>query len=105
MIPVNIAVAVFLDVPVGIAVITFLPLLTALVTFVFEVVGLHDFGAQYGLRVRFVHYVKLILGGPFYQVLLAGAAVRAVWREQRGRGDWELTRHVGAHLAGEDTTR
>ncbi|WP_268985021.1 glycosyltransferase [Streptomyces sp. CC228A] len=105
VIPVNIAVAVFLDVPVGIAVITFLPLLTALVTFVFEVVGLHDFGAQYGLRVRFVHYVKLILGGPFYQVLLAGAAVRAVWREQRGRGDWELTRHVGAHLAGEDTTR
>jgi hypothetical protein len=24
--------------------------------------------------------------------------VRAVWREQRGRNDWELTTHVGAHL-------
>jgi hypothetical protein len=21
-----------------------------------------------------------------------------VWREKRGRNDWELTRHVGAHL-------
>ncbi|MQS39240.1 glycosyltransferase family 2 protein, partial [Streptomyces katsurahamanus] len=38
------------------------------------------------------------IGGPFYQVLLAGAAVRAVWREQRGRNEWELTSHVGAHL-------
>ncbi|WP_149183904.1 glycosyltransferase [Streptomyces sp. TRM49041] len=105
VIPVNIAVAVFLDVPVGIAVVTFLPLLTAMVTFVFEVVGLHDFGTQYGLRVRFTHYLKLVLGGPFYQVLLAGAAVRAVWREQRGRSDWELTSHVGAHLSREEAPR
>jgi cellulose synthase/poly-beta-1,6-N-acetylglucosamine synthase-like glycosyltransferase len=98
IIPLNVAVALFLDVPVGIAFITFLPAVTAFVTFVFELVGLHDFGRQYGLRVRFVHYLKLVVGGPFYQVLLAGAAVRAVWREQRGRDDWELTSHVGAHL-------
>ncbi|MFD6418312.1 glycosyltransferase [Streptomyces sp. NPDC060194] len=98
IIPVNIAIALFLDVPVGIAFITFLPAVTALVTFVFEVVGLHDFGEQYGLRVRFTHYLKLIVGGPVYQVLLAGAAVRAVWREHRGRNEWELTSHVGAHL-------
>lgn len=98
IIPVNFAVAFFLDVPVGIAIITFLPMITAMVTFVFEIVGLHDFGRQYGLRVRFSHYLKLIVGGPFYQVLLAGAAIRAVWREQRGRNEWELTSHTGAHL-------
>ncbi|MET8809827.1 glycosyltransferase [Streptomyces sp. NPDC004546] len=98
IIPINIAVAILLDVPVGVTVVTFLPALTASITFVFEVVGLHDFGRQYALRVRLVHYVKLIAGGPFYQLLLAGAATRAVWREQRGRNDWELTRHVGAHL-------
>ncbi|MFE2284211.1 glycosyltransferase [Streptomyces sp. NPDC059443] len=100
VIPLNFAIAVFLDVPVGIAIITFLPMITAMVTFVFEIVGLHDFGRQYGLRVRFVHYVKLVIGGPFYQVMLAGAAIRAVWREQRGRNEWELTSHTGAHLAG-----
>lgn len=98
VIPLNVAVALFLDVPVGVAFITFLPAVTALITFVFELVGLHDFGKQYGLKVRFTHYLKLVAGGPFYQVLLAGAAVRAVWREQRGRRDWELTSHVGAHL-------
>ncbi|GGU36594.1 glycosyltransferase [Streptomyces lavendofoliae] len=102
IIPLNVAIALFLDVPIGVAVITFLPLLTAMVTFVFEIVGLHDFGRQYGLRVRLVHYLKLIAGGPFYQVLLAGAAVRAVWREQRGRNEWELTSHVGAHLVREE---
>ncbi|QGV78850.1 glycosyltransferase [Streptomyces ficellus] len=105
IIPLNVAIALFLDVPIGVAVITFLPLLTAMVTFVFEIVGLHDFGRQYGLRVRFAHYLKLIAGGPFYQVLLAGAAVRAVWREQRGRNEWELTSHVGAHLVREEAAR
>ncbi|MGI5480996.1 glycosyltransferase [Streptomyces lavendofoliae] len=105
IIPLNVAIALFLDVPIGVAVITFLPLLTAMVTFVFEIVGLHDFGRQYGLRVRLVHYLKLIAGGPFYQVLLAGAAVRAVWREQRGRNEWELTSHVGAHLVREEAAR
>ncbi|EST28847.1 glycosyltransferase [Streptomyces niveus] len=102
VIPLNAAIALFLDVPVGIAFITFLPAVTALVTFVFELVGLHDFGRQYGLKVRLTHYLKLVVGGPFYQVLLAGAAVRAVWREQRGRRDWELTSHVGAHLTGDN---
>jgi hypothetical protein len=105
VIPINIAIALFLDVPVGVAIVTFLPLITAMVTFVFEIVGLHDFGKQYGLRVRAIHYVKLVLGGPFYQVLLAGAAVRAVWREQRGRNEWELTSHVGAHLTEVSGTR
>ncbi len=104
IIPLNFAVAVLLDVPVGIAIITFLPMITAMVTFVFEIVGLHDFGRQYGLRVRFVHYVKLVVGGPFYQVMLAGAAIRAVWREQRGRNEWELTSHTGAHLTATETS-
>jgi cellulose synthase/poly-beta-1,6-N-acetylglucosamine synthase-like glycosyltransferase len=101
IIPLNAAVALLMDVPVGIAFVTFLPAVTAFVTFVFEVVGLHDFGRQYGLRVRLTHYLKLVVGGPFYQLLLAGAAIRAVWRELRGRGDWELTSHVGAHLPAE----
>ncbi|MCD9141810.1 glycosyltransferase [Streptomyces albireticuli] len=104
VIPLNVLVTLLLHVPVHIAVLTFLPAVTAFVTFVFEIVGLHDFGKQYGFRVRLVHYLKLVAGGPFYQFLLAGAAVRAVWREQRGRNEWELTQHVGAHLTREDVT-
>jgi hypothetical protein len=69
-----------------------------LATFAFEAVGLHDFGRAYGLRIRLRDYVKLIVGGPAYQVVLATAALRAVWREGKGRRDWELTEHIGAHL-------
>ena len=35
---------------------------------------------------------------PFpYQLLLAAAAVRAVWRESRGHGGWEKTTHTNSH--------
>ncbi|WP_425581496.1 glycosyltransferase [Streptomyces stramineus] len=102
IIPVNILVTLLLHVPVYVAVVTFLPAVAAFLTFVFEIVGLHDFGKQYGFRVRLAHYLKLIAGGPFYQLMLAGAAIRAVWREHRGRNEWELTQHVGAHLTRED---
>ncbi|WP_414642011.1 glycosyltransferase [Actinocrinis sp.] len=88
-------------VPVLVAQISFLPVVPMLATFAFEAVGLHDFGNQYQLRIKPSHYAKLILGGPFYQLILAGAAMRAVWRELRGRNDWELTRHTGAHLVSE----
>lgn len=97
-IPIGIFIALFLDVPVGVALITFLPVVPTLATLAFEVVGLHDFGEQYDLKIRPTHYVKLVVGAPFYMLVLSLAALRAVWREWTGRSDWELTRHVGAHL-------
>ncbi|MFL6111200.1 MAG: glycosyltransferase [Catenulispora sp.] len=92
------AAAMAADVPIGVALISFLPVVPMLATFLFEAVGLHDFGRQYQLPVKLRHYAKLLIGGPFYQLILAWAALRAVWREARGRKDWELTKHVGAHL-------
>jgi cellulose synthase/poly-beta-1,6-N-acetylglucosamine synthase-like glycosyltransferase len=94
----GIAIAFLAQVNVVWAMVSFSPVIPMAATSAFEVVGLHDFGKQYELRIRFTHYVKLIIGGPFYQLILAGAALRAVWRELRGRKDWELTKHVGAHL-------
>ncbi|WP_329560768.1 glycosyltransferase [Kitasatospora sp. NBC_01266] len=98
VIPIDLLLALTVKLPVSVALFSFVPAVPALATFAFEAVALHDFGLQYGLRVRPWHYVKLIAGGPLYQVVLAGAALRAVWREHRGDHGWELTRHVGAHL-------
>lgn len=100
-IPVGIAIGLFTATPIVVALLSFFPLLPTLAILSFEVAGLHDFGKQYRLRVGFLHYVKLIVGSPFYQVVLAAAAIRAVWREQRGQNEWELTSHVGAHIAPE----
>jgi glycosyltransferase XagB len=98
-IPVGVAIGLFVKVPIVVALLSFFPLLPTLAILSFEVAGLHDFGRQYRMRVGFLHYVKLVVGSPFYQVVLAAAAIRAVWREQRGRNDWELTSHVGAHIS------
>jgi cellulose synthase/poly-beta-1,6-N-acetylglucosamine synthase-like glycosyltransferase len=97
-IPVGIAIGIFLPVPVAVALISFLPALPTLAVLAFEIAALHDFGKQYQLPVRFTHYLKLIISAPFYQVVLMAAALRAVWRERTGRNNWELTRHIGAHL-------
>lgn len=98
MIPVGIVVGLTTKAPILVAMVSFLPLLPTLAVLAFEVVGLHDFGRQYGFAVRRRDYAKLVVFAPAYQILLAYAAVRAVVRESRGRADWELTSHVGAHL-------
>jgi glycosyltransferase XagB len=98
-VPTGIGIGVLARLPVVVALISFLPALPTLAVLAFEVVALHEFGKQYELPVRLIHYVKLIAGSPFYQLILMGAALRAVWRESTGRNDWELTRHVGAHLS------
>lgn len=94
----GIAVAVFLKLPIAITLLTFIPAIPTMANLAFEIAGLHDFGKQYGLRIGAVHYLKLVIGAPAYMLILAAAAVRAVIRESRGRRDWELTSHVGAHI-------
>lgn len=96
--PLGALAAFLLDVPAGIALVTYLPVLPMLAALAFELAGLHDFGRQYNVRVAPVHYLKLAAGTLPYSLILAAAALRAVWRESRGHGNWELTSHVGAHL-------
>ena len=45
--------------------------------------------------------MSALSSGAFpYMLVLTAAALRAAWREYTGRRNWELTRHVGAHLIG-----
>jgi cellulose synthase/poly-beta-1,6-N-acetylglucosamine synthase-like glycosyltransferase len=98
VIPIGIAIAIWADLPVLVALITFLPVLPMAATMMFQVVGLRDFGIEYDLRIGWRHYARLIIGAFPYALVLATAALRAVWREYTGRRNWELTAHVGAHL-------
>ena len=105
-VPIGIAIGVFVKVPMVIAMISWMPAIPAFLVLAFEVAALRDFGKEYfgkdradqTHRVRAIHYLKLIVSMPFFQILLMFAALRAVWRELRGRTNWELTEHVGAHL-------
>ena len=97
MIPLAILLMFTIKVPPLVAMVTFLPLAPSLVILAVEAAGVGDFARNYNVKLRPRDYVRLVVGTFPYQVLLAGAAVRAVVREARGDGSWEKTEHVGAH--------
>lgn len=96
-VPISIASALLLRLPVGVALLSFLPAVPTLTMVAFEAVGLREFCRVYYVRPSIRDYVVLVLGTPLYQVLLAWAACRAVAREVIGHRDWEKTAHAGAH--------
>src|SRR3954447_21694911 len=96
-IPLSVASMLWMRVPVAIALISFLPAVPTLATIAFEVAGLRDFCRLYFVRPRASDYARLLIGTFFYQLVVAGAAVRAVARELVGARGWEKTAHVGAH--------
>jgi cellulose synthase/poly-beta-1,6-N-acetylglucosamine synthase-like glycosyltransferase len=98
LIPLSVLSIVVLDVPVVLALFSFVPLVVTAVTVAVEVVGLSDLRRLFGGPASRRDVVRLVVGAPPYQVLLAAAALRAVWRELRGRTNWEKTAHAGSHL-------
>lgn len=97
MIPVSIALTLFAKVPTWVSLISFLPLVPTVVTLAVESAGLDEFGRAYGVKVRARDHLYLLLGTFPYQVLLAGAAVRAVIRDRRADFSWEKTEHANLH--------
>ncbi|WP_223628859.1 glycosyltransferase [Microbacterium sp. EST19A] len=104
LIPLSVFLILVVKVPTVVALLTFIPLAPTLVTVAVEIAGLGEFGRLYGQKVRVLDYVRLVLGTIPFQVLLAGAAIRAVFRELRGERGWEKTEHTGAHREGDAPT-
>jgi len=98
ILPIAIITMLFVPVPILLALLSFVPAVTVLVVLAIELVGLREFGLEFGVKTRVRDYIRLILGIVPYQVILAYAAARAVSREARGVRNWEKTAHVGAHL-------
>ncbi len=103
LIPLSVTSIVVLDVPIVLALLSFVPLIVTTVTLAVEIVGLCDLRRLFGGPARRRDVVRLVAGAPAYQVMLAAAALRAVWRELLGRTDWEKTAHVGSHLRARTT--
>lgn len=97
--PFSILVALTTKIPVGWAVFTFAPLAFLLLQFLIQVLGLIDFTRAYKLRMPFWYPVFLALVYYPYQLLLAIAAFRAVFRNIFQQQNWEKTRHINAHRA------
>jgi cellulose synthase/poly-beta-1,6-N-acetylglucosamine synthase-like glycosyltransferase len=98
VIPIAIIAAVWGAFPMAVTLIAFLPLIPTLATIAFDVCMLHEFGRDHRFRVSAYDYVRLVLSTPFYQLVLAFAAVRALVKFYRRDFRWEKTAHSGAHL-------
>ena len=88
LMPLSLATMFLLKVPMPIALVTFFPLAPTLVTMAVESAALGEFGREFGIRIRARDHARLLLGTVPYQLLLAAAAVRSLWREGRGQGGW-----------------
>lgn len=101
LIPLSLLLIFFIKVPTIVALITFIPLAPTIVTVAAEVAALNEFGRVYGEKVRVRDYVRLVLGTLPFQIFLAGAAIRASYRELRGERGWEKTEHSNLHRTAE----
>jgi cellulose synthase/poly-beta-1,6-N-acetylglucosamine synthase-like glycosyltransferase len=104
LLPIAIAMAVFVKLPLSLALVAFLPLVGVAISVVIEMVALHELCRTFCLRPRSIDYVMLIFTAIPYQFVLAVAAVLAASREFRGDYSWEKTAHVGAHRGMPSTT-
>lgn len=96
-IPLAVVTLLLLEAPVLLTMLSFVPVLVVGLTVLVEAVGLREFCIAYGKQARLRDYVRLVVGTPAYQTILAYAALRAAFREIRGNRSWEKTSHVGAH--------
>jgi cellulose synthase/poly-beta-1,6-N-acetylglucosamine synthase-like glycosyltransferase len=98
ILPFALASIILLHLPIELALLSFVPVAPLIAILAVEVAGLHSLRAEFGLRVRLLDHLRLVLGAIPYQVVLSLAAAHAAWREFRGIRTWEKTAHVGAHL-------
>ena len=98
VLPLAILSAVLANLPVLVVILAFLPLIPSILTLGFEVLILKEFGRDIGVRIGVTDCAWLVMCTPFYQLMLAYAALRAVVKYYQGNFAWEKTSHAGAHL-------
>jgi len=91
MLPLALASVFFLKVPEGLALFLYTPLIPLALTMLSMLSGLRQFGRDYQQDVRLRHYASIVFLTPAYQVILAAAAVGAVYRHYWGNGEWYRT--------------
>jgi hypothetical protein len=98
LLPIAFVTAVALSLPAGIVMITYVPLIPLLLTVVFEILVLREFGRDMNFKIGLRDYVLLVVSTPFYQAMLLYSAVAAAAKFRRRNFSWDKTPHTGTHL-------
>ncbi|MFU8876338.1 hypothetical protein [Micromonospora sp. SL4-19] len=84
-------------IPIGLAMLLYVPFVPIAIIIVTQLVGVSTFCRAFQQRAGLHHYLYLVIGVPFYQWLLAAAAMWAVVEHLKGNRTWHKTVHGGHH--------
>jgi cellulose synthase/poly-beta-1,6-N-acetylglucosamine synthase-like glycosyltransferase len=97
LLPMAVVIVVFGQLPLLLTLMAIAPLLMMIGILATEAIGLTELSQAFSLRARPIDYLMLVITLIPYQLLLAVAAIRALWREMLGNRGWEKTDHEGIH--------
>jgi cellulose synthase/poly-beta-1,6-N-acetylglucosamine synthase-like glycosyltransferase len=95
--PLTLLAIVFLKGPDLLAILSFLPLYALVLQFVVTAVCAFMFAKEYGLKLSPTGLIVMVITFFPFQWLQSISAARGVYRELRGKNNWEKTKHIGAH--------
>lgn len=99
-IPLSIILLLTVKLPVSIALFSFIPLYLYGFQMITYILGFWEFTKVYKFRRNILLLLKIPFIYYLYQLLLAIAALRAIWRQYKNNSKWEKTKHTNIHRKG-----
>ncbi|RMF82700.1 MAG: glycosyltransferase [Chloroflexi bacterium] len=103
-IPLGLYISLTQTLPVPLALFSYLPIYILVIQLVINLIGIKEFTEAYEEKLPFLFRMKMALYYYPYQLLLAIAAMRAVYRFVIREQAWEKTSHANLHRQSQPTT-
>jgi cellulose synthase/poly-beta-1,6-N-acetylglucosamine synthase-like glycosyltransferase len=95
--PVGLFIALTQQVAVPVALLSYFPIFVLILQMVTNLIGIREFTAAYNLELPFLFSLKMIIAYYPYQLMMAVASFRAVFRFLGQQQTWEKTAHANLH--------
>jgi cellulose synthase/poly-beta-1,6-N-acetylglucosamine synthase-like glycosyltransferase len=95
--PVGLFIALTQQVAVPIALLSYFPIFILILQMVTNLIGIREFTSAYNLKMPFLFSLKMIIAYYPYQLMMAVASFRAVFRFIGQQQTWEKTTHANLH--------
>lgn len=99
LLPLAIISALTTKAPIGLALFLFSPLIPMGITILTQLIGLRQFGREFGQRVTVWHYASVLFLTPLYQLILMAATTTAAYKCATGDTKWYKTGRASEHRA------
>lgn len=95
--PIGIFIALTQQIAVPIALLSYFPIFVLILQMVTNLIGIREFTAAYNMKLPFLFSLRMLIAYYPYQLLMAAASFRAVFRFLGQQQSWEKTTHANLH--------